>query len=91
MAGKNKDRNQLRFLVKACSLSFISLESTNRLVSPQFHCSYDDLFETTTGTQARSIPKYQWQHKMGFVKEPSRSTQIGGEQETGVIPFSILK
>jgi hypothetical protein len=22
------------------------------LVSPQFHCSYDDLFETTTGTQA---------------------------------------
>jgi len=26
------------------------------LVSPQYHCQYDDLFETTTGTQARSIP-----------------------------------
>ncbi len=25
------------------------------LVSPQYHCSYDDLFETTTGTQVRSI------------------------------------
>ncbi|MFN9981059.1 MAG: hypothetical protein ACK53Y_14125, partial [bacterium] len=24
------------------------------LVSPQFHCQYDDLFESTTGTQARS-------------------------------------
>ncbi len=58
------------------------------LVSPQFHCSYDDLFETTTGTQARSIPKSQWQYKVGFVKEPSRSTQIGGEQETGVILFN---
>jgi hypothetical protein len=22
------------------------------LVSPQYHCQYDDLFETTTGTQA---------------------------------------
>jgi hypothetical protein len=30
------------------------------LVSPHFHCSYDDLFQTTTGTQARSKPKSQW-------------------------------
>ncbi len=58
------------------------------LVSPQFHCSYDDLFEAKTGTQARSIPKTQWQYKLGFVKEPSRSTQIEVEQETGVIPFN---
>jgi hypothetical protein len=26
------------------------------LVSPLYHCQYDDLFETTTRTQARSIP-----------------------------------
>jgi hypothetical protein len=58
------------------------------LVSPQFHCSYDDLFETTTRTQARSIPKSQWQYKVGFVKETSRSTQTEGEQETVVIPFN---
>jgi hypothetical protein len=36
------------------------------LVSPQYHCQYDDLFETTTGTQARSIPTSQWQYKAGF-------------------------
>ena len=36
------------------------------LVSPQYHCSYDDLFETTTGTQARSIPRSKWQYKAGL-------------------------
>ena len=39
------------------------------LVSPQYHCTYDHLFETTTGTQARSIPKSKWQHKAGFTRE----------------------
>jgi transposase InsO family protein len=39
------------------------------LVSPQYHCQYDDLFETTTGTQARSIPTSQWQYKAGLVEE----------------------
>ena len=36
------------------------------LVSPQFHCQYDDLFESTTGTQARSMPQSLWQQKCGF-------------------------
>ena len=58
------------------------------LVSPQFHCSYDDLFETTTGTQARSIPKSQWQYKVGFVKEPNKPTIMRAEQEVGNIPFN---
>jgi hypothetical protein len=39
------------------------------LVSPQYHCQYDDLCETTTGTQARSIPTSQWQYKAGLVEE----------------------
>jgi hypothetical protein len=39
------------------------------LVSPQYHCQYDDLFETTTGTQARSIPTSQWQYKAGLTNE----------------------
>jgi hypothetical protein len=39
------------------------------LVSPQYHCQYDDLFETTTGTQARSIPTSQWQYKSGLTNE----------------------
>jgi hypothetical protein len=39
------------------------------LVSPQYHCQYDDLFETTMGTQARSIPTSQWQYKAGFTSE----------------------
>jgi transposase InsO family protein len=36
------------------------------LVSPQFHCNHDDLFETTTGPQARSIPKSKWKIRAGF-------------------------
>ncbi len=39
------------------------------LVSLQYHCQYDDLFETTTGTQARSIPTSQWQYKSGLTGE----------------------
>jgi hypothetical protein len=39
------------------------------LVLPQYHCQYDDLFRTTTGTQARSIPTSQWQYKAGLTSE----------------------
>jgi hypothetical protein len=39
------------------------------LVSPQYHCQYDDLFETTMGTQARSIPTSQWQYEAGFTSD----------------------
>ncbi len=58
------------------------------LVSPQFHCSYDDLFETTTGTQPRSIPKSQWQYKVGFIKETNKPTNMRAEQEVGNMPFN---
>jgi hypothetical protein len=58
------------------------------LVSPQFHCSYDALFETTTGTQARSIPKSQWQYKEGFIKEPNKPPITRAEQEMGSTPFN---
>jgi len=42
------------------------------LVSPQYHCMYDDLFETTTGTQSTSIPSSQWLYKAGFTMEKPR-------------------
>jgi hypothetical protein len=45
------------------------------LVSPQYHCQYDDLFETTTGTQARSIPTSQWQYKAGLSSEKPELTE----------------
>jgi len=41
----------------------VSFNLQTGLVSPQYHCQYDDLFETTTGTQARSVPTSQWQYK----------------------------
>jgi len=44
----------------AHSVSLI-LNLQTGLVSPQYHCQYDDLFETMMGTQARSIPTSQWQ------------------------------
>jgi hypothetical protein len=52
----------------ALSVSLI-LNLQTGLVSPQYHCQYDDLFETTMGTQARSIPTSQWQYKAGFTSE----------------------
>jgi len=45
------------------------------LVSPQNHCYYDDRFETTTGTQARSIPMSQWQYKAGLSSEKPELTE----------------
>jgi transposase InsO family protein len=48
------------------------------LVSPQFHCQYDDLFESTTGSQARSIPRSHWQVKCGF--SPQDITEDEGDQ-----------
>jgi hypothetical protein len=57
------------------------------LVSPQYHCQYDDLFETTMGTQARSIPTSQWQYKAGFTsdkpdtdEEDEPNTELWDEQ-----------
>jgi transposase InsO family protein len=52
----------------AHSVSLI-LNLQTGLVSPQYHCQYDDSFETTMGTQARSIPTSQWQYKAGFTSE----------------------
>ena len=65
----------------AYSVSLI-LNLETGLVSPQYHCSYDDLFETTTGTQARSIPKSMWQYKAGFGKEiKGRIAEPSDEEE----------
>jgi hypothetical protein len=49
------------------------------LVSPQYYCSYDDLFETTTGAQARSIPS-QWQFKACLTHEKPKVEK--GEETT---------
>ncbi len=46
------------------------------------------MFETTTGTQARSIPKSQWQQKAGFTKEPRYTMTMDDAQELENIPFS---
>jgi hypothetical protein len=50
------------------------------LVSPQFHCNHDDLFETTIGLQARSIPKSRWQVKAGL--EPSEEEEDEMREQT---------
>jgi len=49
------------------------------LVSPQYHCQYDDLFETTIGTQARSVPASQWQYKAGLTAE---KPELDEEEQT---------
>jgi len=55
------------------------LNIQTRLVSPQYHWQYDDLFETTTGTQARSIPTSQWQYKAGLTSE---KPELDEEEQT---------
>jgi len=42
------------------------LSLTTGLVSLQFHCSYDDLFETSTSSQAPFLLKSLWQCKTYF-------------------------
>ncbi len=68
----------------ALNVSLI-LNPQTGLVSPQYHCVYDDLFETTTGTQSRSIPRSQWQYKAGFAFDRLRDeTQEGEEEESDI-------
>jgi hypothetical protein len=45
------------------------------LVSPQYNWQYNDLFETTTGIQARSIPTSLWQYKAGLSSENPELTE----------------
>ena len=58
----------------AHSVSLI-LNLQTGLVSPQYHCQYDDLFETTMGTQARSIPTSQWQFKAGLTSDKPETNE----------------
>jgi hypothetical protein len=58
----------------AHSVSLI-LNMETGLVSPQYHCLYDDLFETTTGTQVRSIQRSLWQQKAGFKRLPNQEQE----------------
>jgi hypothetical protein len=67
MVRQNKSWDQPRIFIKACIECSLILNL--QTVSPQYHCVYDDLFESTTGTQSRSIPTSQWQYKAGFTMD----------------------
>ena len=59
------------------------------LVSPQFHCQYDDLFESTTGNQAQIMPKSQWQILCSFSHEGDQDSPLSSEP-TEVTNINIL-
>jgi hypothetical protein len=59
----------LRYSSRHALSESLILNLQSGLASPQYHCQYDDLFETTMGTQARSIPTSQWQFKAGFTSD----------------------
>lgn len=44
-------------------------------VSPQFHCKFDDLFETTRASAGNPVIPSRWQIKTGFDKEVERPLQ----------------
>ena len=49
------------------------------LVSPQFHCSFDDLFETTKPGQIHILPTSLWQQKTNFEEIKETREQIQQE------------
>jgi hypothetical protein len=56
------------------------------LLSPQFHVTYDDLFETTRGVQSPDLPPSLWQQIAGFttpvsLETPSTITTITKESQ----------
>jgi transposase InsO family protein len=52
----------------------LSLETG--LVSPQFHVSFDPTFQTMRQKFQSNQPISQWQHKAGFIPEPSATTMV---------------
>jgi hypothetical protein len=58
----------------------LSLQTGN--VSPQYHCQFDDYFESVTGEHKTFIPKSQWQHKTYFVTHKSAVTAAMNNEPT---------
>jgi len=52
------------------------------LVSPQFHCQFDDTFETVKGLDASLLPVSQWQEKAYFVEAEEATQQMMNEEPT---------
>jgi hypothetical protein len=68
-----------RLLTKKCSFSLLDTQYRDRTGITSIPLSYDDLFETTTGTQTRSIAKSKWQSKAGFttIEKPEEDDEEG--------------
>jgi hypothetical protein len=64
------------------------LSLTTGHVSPQYHCQFDDLFETVQGNNAKFVPRSQWQIKTHFHKtrELARQEQQQNILEEGIVP-----
>jgi hypothetical protein len=67
------DRTRVAIYLKkspnhARSVSLVLSLSTG-MVSPQYHCQFDDLFETVSGKGVQSIPESKWQVKAHFVSD----------------------
>jgi hypothetical protein len=72
----------------ASSVSLI-LNIHTELVSPQFCCQYDNLFESTTGCQAQFMPRSQWQFLSSFSHEGDQNSPLSSEP-TKVTNINIL-
>jgi hypothetical protein len=66
------------------------LSLTTRLVSPQYHVQFDDLFETIAKENEQYVPKSEWQTKTNFkrAKHTGKPTVIPSAPNTSVIPPS---
>jgi len=61
----------------ARSVSLV-LSLTTGMISPQYHCQFDDLFETVSSKGVMNVPASQWQEKAFFVSngEEARETML---------------
>jgi hypothetical protein len=75
MGGQGKGSNLPGKLTQPCQVSGTStlvLSLITGMVSPQYHSTFDDLFETMSGKGVKNIPISRWQEKE-FLVEASTS------------------
>lgn len=55
---------------------YLILDPVTGLVSPQFHCSFDNFFESVSDTNGNFININEWHYKAGFKKGGRRARMI---------------
>ena len=88
-AAKWEDRTRVAIYLgksqnHARSVSLV-LSLTTGMVSPQYHCKFDDLFQTVSGKGVQQVPVSKWQQKAFFVSDPEVAARVINQPEQTVL------